>query len=352
MLSKETFGLEHIRKLQKNSGRDPVLIERVLYAFGLLEALVRVEMPFVFKGGTCLMLLLDEPMRLSTDIDIIVEPETDIDDYIQKASEIFPFRYSEEQKRVGKNKIVKRHFKFFYPSPITDDEFHIILDVLFEENNYLSVITKEINNSLLILSEEERCNVIVPNVNCILGDKLTAFAPHTTGIPIGIGKEQEIMKQLFDVATLLDAVDDFTEVKETYRRIAAEEISYRGLDITYKEALMDTIRAASCIIGKGHTDEEEFPLYMSGAKAVASHIFQERYSGEKAVFQACKVLCLAAYVLADEDEMIQIVHPEDYVAAKISMKEYSKLSYIRKLKLESFGYLVEGVQALEEIQAL
>ena len=102
MLLKENFYEEHIRDLQRNSKRDPVLLERTVYAFGLLEALARVGMPFVFKGETCLMLLMETPRRLSTDIDIIVEPGTDLDDYLDKASLIFPFQMVEEQKRVGK----------------------------------------------------------------------------------------------------------------------------------------------------------------------------------------------------------------------------------------------------------
>ena len=71
MLKKENFTEEHIRDLQSASHRDPLLLERSVYAFGLLEAITRVGMPFIFKGGTCLMLLLERPMRLSTDIDII-----------------------------------------------------------------------------------------------------------------------------------------------------------------------------------------------------------------------------------------------------------------------------------------
>lgn len=82
---------EYIQSLHERTGNDPALLERVIYAFGLLEAIRRVELPFCFKGGTSLMLLLDHPRRLSTDIDIIVEPGTDIDDYIRRAGEIFPF---------------------------------------------------------------------------------------------------------------------------------------------------------------------------------------------------------------------------------------------------------------------
>ena len=85
MLLKENFTKEHIRELQETSHRDPVLLERAVYAFGLLEALVKVGLPFIFKGGTCLMLLMDHPRRLSTDIDIIVEPGTEVDVYLQKS---------------------------------------------------------------------------------------------------------------------------------------------------------------------------------------------------------------------------------------------------------------------------
>lgn len=52
---------------------DPSIIERTVFAFGLLEAITRVGMPFIFKGGTSLMVMLDDPRRLSTDIDIIVK---------------------------------------------------------------------------------------------------------------------------------------------------------------------------------------------------------------------------------------------------------------------------------------
>ena len=164
MLTKENFNESHIRMLQKQSKKDPALLERVVFAFGLLEAIRRVEMPFIFKGGTCLILLLKHPMRLSTDIDIVVEPDTDVDTYISKASTIFPFKQCEEQVRVGRNNIEKRHFKFTYQSPITGKDIYILLDILFAENPYTKVVDCEIR--------------------------------------------MEVMKQMYDVRTLLDEFTD------------------------------------------------------------------------------------------------------------------------------------------------
>ena len=107
MLSKAIYTQEYINELRGRTGDDSLMIERTLFAFGLLEALKIVDMPFVFKGGTSLMLLLDKPKRFSTDIDIVVEPGTDIDSYIEKAKTVFPFYDKEEDVRKGKNHIEK-----------------------------------------------------------------------------------------------------------------------------------------------------------------------------------------------------------------------------------------------------
>lgn len=41
MLSKDNFTRDHIENLRRVSGNDPALLERTVYAFGLLEAIRR-----------------------------------------------------------------------------------------------------------------------------------------------------------------------------------------------------------------------------------------------------------------------------------------------------------------------
>ena len=60
---------------------DTALVEKAIRALSLLESLVRSGCPFVFKGGTALMLHLDTSRRLSIDVDIVCgfrleEPKT------------------------------------------------------------------------------------------------------------------------------------------------------------------------------------------------------------------------------------------------------------------------------------
>lgn len=346
MLNHKNYELDYIKELQGKYKKDPALLERVLYAFGLLEALIQVQLPFVFKGGTCLMLLLEHPMRLSTDIDIIVNPDTDVEKYIEEAGKIFPFISCEEQIRVGKNDIEKRHFKFVYQSPLHQRTFYILLDILFSEVPYVETIQKAVKNDL-ILVDEPPIFVTVPSAECILGDKLTAFAPHTTGIPIGVGKSLEIAKQLFDVASLIGVMKNQDIVKNTYNRVVVEELAFRGLNITKDEVLQDTIQTCLSIISRGNINKEDYTEYIKGIRAVNSHILSMSYSGEVAIWQACKVMYFATCLLKDK-EFIKITNPEDYINYSITDKKYKGLNNIKKLKLESYGYLVEAVKLLEE----
>ena len=340
MIKQENYLLDNIKRIQKESKSDPIIIERVLFAFGLLEALCKVELPFVFKGGTSLLLLLNKPKRLSTDIDIIVNPGIDIDDYLKKAEVIFPFKYKEEQIRKGKNAIEKRHFKFYYDSPSMNKEFHIILDVVFAKAPYTEVVERKIDNSLLI-TEEPNVSVLLPSVDCILGDKLCAFAPKTTGVLYGQDKELEIIKQMYDVSTLIDQVDNFETVKDTYKTSVEAESAFRGESFTVIDCLQDTIETCLTIISKGKIGSEHHKELLNGIKKIRSHIFQVQYSAEVAAEDACKVLYFAACLLKNKP-FTKIVDGEQYKEPSELNKELSKGSYMRKRNLIAYGYLVEA----------
>ena len=55
---------------------------------------------------------------------------------------------------------------------------------------------------------------------------------------------------------------------------------------------------------------------------------------------------LAASILTNQEKCPRIVQPEKYIDSKIVSEEYRKLSYIKKAKLEAYGYIVEAVRML------
>lgn len=152
------------------------------------------------------------------------------------------------------------------------------------------------------------------------------------------------------LAILIDEMTDFQEVKQTYRKIVETEIEYRGLEVSIDDVLMDTIQACSCVIGRGNILPLEYSLYSNGISRITNHIFDIRYSGELAALDACKVMCLATCILTDNSKMIKIDNPEIYIDEKIPVREYSKLSYIKKMKLEAYGYLIEAVKILASMR--
>ncbi|MEI6580237.1 MAG: nucleotidyl transferase AbiEii/AbiGii toxin family protein, partial [Eubacteriales bacterium] len=322
MISKSSFTPEHIQSIQLKSKRDPSLIERVIFAFGLLEAVSRAGLPFVFKGGTCLMLLTDVPRRFSTDIDIVVAPDTPLEDYLKKAAEFWPFIRVEEQARKKISGIEKRHFKFIYNSPMMKSEFFILLDVVFEEIHYITLTQRNIQNELLV-TEEPYVKVNMPNTNCLLGDKLTAFAPNTTGIPYKIDKELEIIKQLYDIATLVPIIDNFDEVKQTYKSVVVSELLYRNLDKKAEDVLKDTINTAICVAGKGRSKSEEYDLLAKGIRSIRNHILAEVFSQDSAVKCACITLYLAAAILSNKDELPKLKPLDYYTSQAITNLEYN-----------------------------
>ena len=218
---------------------------------------------------------------------------------------------------------------------------------MFQENKYTQTIKKEIENELLKI-DAPYYSVSVPTAECILGDKLTAFAPHTTGILLGENKDLEVMKQMFDCACLMNVVEDFSNIKETYHKIVDEEIAYRGLDVTYKEVLLDTINATMCLMSRGLSNPTDYEYFIKGIDGLKAHIFSGKYSGEKAISDAAKIFYIATAILTNQEKLIKIEDGNKYKDILIKNKEYAKIAKVRKIDLIAHGYIVEGIKNLGE----
>ena len=116
MIEKERLNIDWIEKVSKaNRKADKILVEKAIRAFLLLEGLALSDIPFVFKGGTSLMLMTNPNRRLSVDIDIVI-PGT-IDKFEQDLPGIADkqgFLRMEPQERTATTTVTKHHYKFFY----------------------------------------------------------------------------------------------------------------------------------------------------------------------------------------------------------------------------------------------
>lgn len=336
----------------KHPRLDQQLIEKSIRAFSLLESLVLSGCPFCFKGGTCVMLHLNSSKRLSVDVDIICPPGTDITKYIEKNAEKYGFIDVKPIERLSRNNVPKSHAKFYYKVSYRTnaEEDNILLDVLFEDIHYGEVIQLPIQSPFLKM-DGDPVMVTVPSAADILGDKLTAFAPHTTGIPYFKGSRRttaEVIKQMFDISSLFDIVGNFDATASTFNRFAEVELGYRGLtDLNASDILDDAVKTALILTLRGTTDKEEFNLLVDGIKRIDSFIVKDHYVIEDAIVDAAKAAYVASMIKAGKFDLHRYSdNPNEIKELEGVRNLNTKLNKLKKSNPEAFYYwsLVDKLQ--------
>lgn len=344
MISKDSLHIDWITKVSSaNRKADKILVEKVIRALMLLEGLVKQNLDFVFKGGTALMLILDSSKRLSIDIDIIVEKEPNgLEEIFQGLLETQGFTKFELQERKALTNIQKAHYKFFY-KPVHQtqaEEESILLDILFEKIGYQKIEETPII-SKFILADGDSILVKVPSKEDILGDKLTAFAPNTTGIPYFKGKtsmSMEILKQLYDVGNLIDIAEDGELVKTTFESFATIELEYRECEDEVDGVLEDIFQTALCIVSRGVEGRGDFTELQTGIQRVSRFIFSETFHIDKAIIAASKAAYLAILIRSQEINIEKYGDPRIMKDWSIGEPFWPRLNKLKKSNPEAFFY--------------
>lgn len=350
MILKESRELEWIQHLRaRYSYTNPTLIEKAIRAFSLLEALAISGCPFVFKGGTALMLHMNSAKRISIDVDIICEPGTDVIGYLNKTTQNYGFGEVVSGERVSRTNVPKTHAKCYYTvsyhtNPLLlagEEEERILLDVLFDEVEYHEIVKKPIESPFL-LSDGNPVYVTVPSLMDILGDKMTAFAPNTTGIPYFKDKKRcsmEIIKQLFDVASIFDQTTNLDVVRNTFSRIVPVELAYRDKQmLDESDVLNDILNVSRIICTWGYDDAFQYNELSDGVSRVRDFIHSERYNYDSAVVNASKAAYLAALTLTGKNEVIHFDPQMNLSGFTVSNAVDPKLKRLKKYRPEAFFY--------------
>jgi len=345
MIDQQEISIDWINSVSiANRKADKILVEKVIRALLLLEGLVKQKLPFVFKGGTALMLHLNSTKRLSIDIDIILPKAVDsLEEVLYTVAKEQGFVSKELQNRSTVSKIKKEHYKFYYiPYHKTNkDEEYVLLDILYEEVNYSKIVQLPIQSTFLP-SKENPLLVDVPSLEDLLGDKLTAFAPNTTGIPYFKKEDSmsmEIIKQLYDIGNLLDVVTDANSIKNTFYRFAATELIYRYIGgLKEEDVLEDIYQTSLCIASRGTDGKGDFEQLQLGIRRIGSFIFSENYHIEKAIIHASKAAYLATLIKYDADEVKKYNYPLELKDWVINEPLNNKLNKLKKSNPEAFFY--------------
>ena len=341
MIKTNSYKSEWITKLRSKKRKiDPILCEKMIRALGLLEQLVINNLQFVFKGGTSLILLVDKPQRFSIDIDINTEESKGkLLNILETICSDDLFKRFEENKRKDRG-VPKAHFKFYYDSVINGRENCILLDVLFDKHLYPKVIKTPIR-TFWIDTDYNITKVHTPSIDSILGDKLTVFAPNTTGIKYGIGKSMEIMKQLFDIGRLFDHFENIEVVAESFRKIAKKELEYRESTKTINDVLQDIIETSLIVSqfpGKTKSDSPELLELMDGLKRFKGFPIDFAFRADDAILSAAKAAFLAVKILNNDFTKFEKFSNKVKYDEPDFNDKYKHLKKLKKRKTEAHYY--------------
>jgi hypothetical protein len=352
MISTETFTpqwIDSLRRQEQYRRVNPALFEKMVYAFALLESLAKTDFDFIFKGGTSIILMPVSTNRFSIDIDITTSrSKKELDQLLPSiiAGSVFN-SFKEDVRPQKEGSIPKAHYVFgFEPSVNSVDT--ILLDVLFEENPYKELTRVEIRSPWLQTSEPN-IQVTIPSVNSILGDKLTAFAPATTGVPYWLGnpdkpdKRIEIIKQLYDVSLLINHCTDPVEVFEVFNKLADRQIKYRNLKINIEDIVTDIFSAALILAkrdkNKSEPDLSRFQDLKVGLSRFESYIMTGSFHIEDAIRYSAKVACFAQSLLNPGPNPFRLYTDEiDLSESIIENPEFNFLNRFKKTNKEAFYY--------------
>ncbi|MCF8131358.1 MAG: nucleotidyl transferase AbiEii/AbiGii toxin family protein [Deltaproteobacteria bacterium] len=352
MICGHCFTREHIEEQGKGLGMGKyVQLEKCINALQLLGNLAETDLSFMFKGGTSLLLHLKGIKRLSIDIDIMcASDQAVLEQVIEQISALHPFTRWEENKRGERGLPARRHFKFFYPSVITNEENHVLLDVVMEPDLHLSSEQKPIRAEFIEVDREVL--VTVPTVDALIGDKLTAFAPNTIGVPYRSPTDRsmamQIIKQLFDVGELFSRIQSLENLKTAYEESYRLEAGYRQSDFSLADALADSRATALQLCCNGldfaGQDEEVVRRLKSGIRKLRDHLVRDPFTAEnEVVVAAAKVILLSRIIegsvdVSQEQLSFNLVAHRDFILSS-TIPEPECLNDLKMILPEAFYYL-------------
>jgi hypothetical protein len=170
-----------------------------------------------------------------------------------------------------------------------------------------------------------------------LGDKLTAYGPNTTGVPLT--KPMEVMKQIYDVAGIFDRVNNLNGVKENFIKVAKSELNYRGFKAEDFQIIIDDIINTSynfCCYGKLNADE--YKIIQSGVSKLSNFIYGDKFREPQAQIALAKACYIVKKMEKDDTSIELFTNDIDMRDWTIKQTHFNKLNKLKKHNLEAFYY--------------
>lgn len=151
----------------------------------------------------------------------------------------------------------------------------------------------------------------------------------------------EIIKQLYDVASLFDITNNLTITRQTFLKFAAVELQYRQMSPDNIQSVLNDIYETSLYLClRGLNNPEEFRLLQDGIRRIGNFIHSENYTLDSAIVNASKVAYLSKLIEKGINE-IHHFHQDsigDLMVENLQQPMPTKLNKLKKTNPEAFFY--------------
>ena len=161
----------------------------------------------------------------------------------------------------------------------------------------------------------------------------------------------EIIKQLFDVASLFDRIDDLSIARSTFEKIAPIELDYRRMDSRDLTPILDDIYKTSELICTGiyNNDQSfEYQELVRGINQIRSLIISEKYNHYSAIVNVSKAAYLSVLLKKGINEIRHYDPAIDLRPVKLSAPINPAINKIKTFRPEAFFYWMQIEKLLTE----
>lgn len=358
--------IESFKQIKEHKSIQAPILEKMIHALHLLGVLKMSGLDFVFKGGTSLVLLLQEGNRFSIDIDIVTTASrATLEQVLQNAAADPHFNKVDlDAKRSYKTTgVPKAHYVLEFTSVYDKELGKLLLDILFGQATYPVIIQTALTTKWIETTQP--ITIATPDINSITGDKLTAFAPNTTGIPYYKGEDSfamEIAKQMYDLGKLFLLITNVETVYDSFHAFAKEQIGYRMSDEAFKqkeltpEKVLHDIIDTSLMVARREGNKKEphktqFADMDRGIRSFgANFLMAGNFRIEDAIVTTARVAHLAAKLLANDKTPITYYAGQDIQSLNIEDPGWNFLNKLKRQPDKSSFYYWHQTLILNGIQ--
>jgi hypothetical protein len=182
--------------------------------------------------------------------------------------------------------------------------------------------------------------------------------PLIIGVPLNkpAADVRQVTKQLFDVAVLFDAANDFAEIGQSYDAICVLKAGYRTAQPTREAALDDTLKACLSLTATKAPVlalYPDAPLLHNGFERMAGHLTWSGFAREHRRTLAARAAVLAAHLRAGRNFDFATARytgsPKQTAtlrAASLNGTPHAWLDSLKVVNPEAYHYWLMAVRAL------